>query len=111
MMITRKLYDTDSHIREFEARVLACREVQGKGKKTCFAAELDQTAFFAEGGGQAADRGIIQSSRGEELKVLDVQEKDGHVLHFLEKTSLLLQDRLSAFAFHSHIQKPYRPLL
>lgn len=85
MMITRKLYDTDSHIREFEARVLACREVQGKGKKTCFAAELDQTAFFAEGGGQAADRGIIQSSRGEELKVLDVQEKDGHILHYLEQ--------------------------
>lgn len=70
--MTEKLYYSDSHIFEFAARVLACREQPG-GYALC----LDRTAFFPEGGGQRADTGYIGS-----VRVLDVQELGGEILHF-----------------------------
>ncbi len=69
--MTEKLYDIDSHIREFEATVIAC---EGN------AVVLDKTAFFPEGGGQTADTGVIDG-----VPVLDVQEKGGIIYHYLEK--------------------------
>ena len=73
--MTQKLYDIDSHIQKFEAQVIACTETE-KG----FAVELDQTAFFAEGGGQQADRGELDGQR-----VLDVKEKDEHIYHYVKQ--------------------------
>ncbi len=68
--MTEKLYDIDSHIKEFKATVLSC---QNK------IAVLNRTAFFAEGGGQTSDTGTIDG-----VKVLDVQETDGIIYHYLE---------------------------
>lgn len=70
--MTQKLYDIDSHIKEFTATVLSC---DGN------VAVLDKTAFFAEGGGQSADTGLIDG-----VKVLDVQIKDGVIYHYLEQS-------------------------
>ena len=44
------LYQTDSYVREFDARVVA---VEGS------AVALEQTAFYPGGGGQMADRGTL----------------------------------------------------
>lgn len=74
MMRTEKLYYADSHLAEFRAKVLRCEAL----KDGRYAVVLDQTAFFPEGGGQAADTGTIG-----EAEVLDVREKDGEILHFL----------------------------
>ena len=71
-MNTEKLYYIDSHLLDFEATVLDCRETE-KG----WAAILDKTAFFPEGGGQPADTGFIDS-----IPVTDVQEQGGEILHF-----------------------------
>ena len=73
--MTQKLYDIDSHIQKFEAKVTACTETE-KG----FAVELDRTAFFAEGGGQQANRGELDGQ-----KVLDVKEKDEHIYHYVKE--------------------------
>jgi len=70
--MTEKLYYTDSHMRDFAARVLECRRLE-KG----FAIILDRSAFFPEGGGQSADTGIIGS-----VRVKDVQLQDGEILHY-----------------------------
>lgn len=72
--MTEKLYDKDSYMSEFTAMVLQC-------KPSCdgFAAVLDRTAFFPEGGGQSADTGSIGAAR-----VLDVQEKDGVITHYID---------------------------
>lgn len=70
--MTEKLYYSDSHIFEFTAKVLACRELAGS-----YALSLDRTAFFPEGGGQSADTGYIGG-----VRVLDVQETGGDILHF-----------------------------
>ena len=73
--MTEKLYYIDSHLFTFEAVVLDCREA---GER--FAVELDRTAFFPEGGGQLADTGSLGPAR-----VLDVQERDGRILHYTDK--------------------------
>ena len=72
--MTKKLYDTDGHVREFSAKVLACAEA---GEH--WAVTLDRTAFFPEGGGQAADTGVLGGAR-----VLDVQESGGEILHYTD---------------------------
>ena len=75
-MRTEKLYYKDSYIKEFDAIVLSC-EKQDNG---VFALELDATAFFPEGGGQTSDTGVIGN-----VNVLDVQEKDNRILHYVDK--------------------------
>lgn len=73
--MTEKLYYIDSHMKEFAARVLSCEPADGR-----FAAVLDATAFFPEGGGQLADTGFIGSAR-----VLDVQEINGGIVHYVNQ--------------------------
>ena len=72
--MTKKLYYTDGHLFDFTARVLRCEENKGRWEIV-----LDETAFFPEGGGQAADRGSLGG-----VKVLDAHEKDGEVVHFCD---------------------------
>lgn len=72
--MTKKLYDEDSHIQVFEARVLSCLPAENG-----YRVVLDQTAFFAEGGGQPADRGILNGQ-----SVRDVQEEGGDVYHMID---------------------------
>ena len=73
-METRKLYYEDCHIRSFEATVASCEQTQ-KGWQV----ELDQTAFYPEGGGQACDLGTLNG-----VAVLDVREKGTKILHLCE---------------------------
>lgn len=100
MTMTKKLYDKDAYCKEFSATVLSCEKTD-KGYDVI----LDQTAFFPEGGGQAADGGAIDG-----IKVIDVQEKDGTIIHTLEesvekgKTACCLLDwelRFSRMQSHS----------
>lgn len=70
-MFTKRLYDENSYIREFDARVISC----GEGKNG-YEVVLDETAFFPEGGGQPADQGFL-----EDVRVTDVRDKKDYVLH------------------------------
>lgn len=74
-MHTIKLYENDSYIKEFSATVISCDKTDGG-----FLVVLDKTAFFPEGGGQDADKGVIGG-----IEVLDVQIKDDIIYHKLEK--------------------------
>ncbi len=71
--MTQRLYEQDSFCREFTATVLSC-ESQGEN----YAVILDRTAFFPEGGGQAADSGTLGG-----VAVLDVQTDGERILHTL----------------------------
>ena len=62
---TEKLFYQDSHMKEFDAKVLSC-EKDKKGYRVI----LERTAFFPEGGGQYADTGWL-----DEAEVWDVKEK------------------------------------
>lgn len=72
-MKTKKLYDIDSHMREFDATVLEVRE-----EKNGCSVILDQTAFFPTGGGQDADRGTLNG-----FSLTDVRDEDGSIRHFV----------------------------
>ena len=71
-MQTRKLYYEDSHLRTFSAKVLSCEKTE-KGYEVV----LEATAFYPEGGGQAADTGTLNG-----IRVLDTREREGAVVHF-----------------------------
>lgn len=72
--MTEKLFYRDAFLKEFSGTVLDCREEKGQ-----WAVTLDRTAFYPEGGGQPADHGTLGN-----VRVLDVREKDGEVLHFCD---------------------------
>lgn len=73
-MQTRRLYYEDSHLQRFTATVLSCTDT-GKG----FAVILDATAFYPEGGGQAADTGTLGG-----VRVLDTREQGEAVVHLCD---------------------------
>ncbi|HEV2348393.1 MAG TPA: DHHA1 domain-containing protein [Terriglobia bacterium] len=75
MQKTRRLYYTDSYLREFEARVLKS-EPGPKG----FRVYLDRTAFYPESGGQPMDFGTLGG-----IPVVALTEEEDAVVHELER--------------------------
>ncbi|HEX8352196.1 MAG TPA: alanyl-tRNA editing protein, partial [Pyrinomonadaceae bacterium] len=76
MATTERLYYTDSHLVEFDARVVeVSRTEDGRAAVT-----LDRTAFYPTGGGQPADTGALGAAR----VVGCVESEGGVVLHVCE---------------------------
>ncbi len=73
--MTEKLYDIDSHLKEFTATVIdSYKKAEG------YLTVLDRTAFFPEGGGQPSDTGYING-----IRVYDVRICDGIIYHYTEQ--------------------------
>ncbi len=72
-MMTEKLYYRNAYTFDFTANVISSSSENGKNVVI-----LDRTCFYPEGGGQPADQGLLN-----EAEVLDVQLKDGEVLHYV----------------------------
>ncbi|MDT4967559.1 MAG: alanyl-tRNA synthetase [Acidobacteriota bacterium] len=84
MSATERLYYHDSHLTEFEARVVAVTErVSG-----WVAVTLDRTAFYPTGGGQPSDTGTLNDTRV--VECIDVE--DGGVLHVVQGRTLAVGD-------------------
>src|SRR5215813_11747246 len=76
MPVTERLYYSDSHLIEFEARVVDVTDrVSG-----WTAVVLDRTAFYPTGGGQPSDTGTLNGNRVEEC----IDDGDRGVLHVLQ---------------------------
>ncbi|MCA1557372.1 MAG: alanyl-tRNA editing protein, partial [Acidobacteria bacterium] len=76
MSVTERLYYGDSHLTEFEARVMDVTErVSGWTGVT-----LDRTAFYPTGGGQPSDTGLMNGARV--VECID-REQEG-VLHVIQ---------------------------
>ena len=72
--MTTMLYQTDSYIKEFEAKILRIDEATN-------ALILDQTAFYPGGGGQPCDTGWI-ISEDKPVLINRVKRIEGQVFHF-----------------------------
>src|ERR1044071_6974196 len=78
MSFTERLYYNDSHLIEFEARVIDVTErVSG-----WTAIVLDRTAFYPTGGGQPSDTGTLSGCR-----VVECIDGDETVLHVVQGTT------------------------
>src|SRR5829696_6664152 len=76
MAVTERLYYNDSHLIEFEARVVDVTDrVSG-----WTAVVLDRTAFYPTGGGQPSDTGTLNGARVVEC----VDDGDNGVLHLVQ---------------------------
>ena len=73
--MTEKLFENDAYLWQCEAKVTACEPC-----KNGYAAELDRTVFFPEGGGQLSDRGKLGDA-----VVTHVAETDGRIVHYCDK--------------------------
>jgi misacylated tRNA(Ala) deacylase len=69
--VTEELFATDAYVRSCEATV---RETADEG------VVLDRTVFYARGGGQPGDTGVLRWDGGE-LRVLDTVKRGGRLLH------------------------------
>jgi alanyl-tRNA synthetase len=95
MSTTERLYYTDSHLTEFEARVTGITErVSGWTAVT-----LDRTAFYPTGGGQPSDTGFIGEARV--VECIDA-EAEG-VLHVVQGRAPKVGDLVSG-----HVDWPRR---
>jgi alanyl-tRNA synthetase len=72
---TKQLYFDNPYRIEFKANVV--KNLSYKGSP---AIVLDKTCFYPEGGGQPADKGILNG-----IPVIHVFEKDDQIIHVLEK--------------------------
>lgn len=72
--MTRKLYHENSYQTKFRATVL-----DKKVEKETSALILDQSYFYPNAGGQLCDKGVIEG-----FPVIDVQEIDGNIIHFIK---------------------------
>jgi Ser-tRNA(Ala) deacylase AlaX len=79
---TDRLYQRDSYLRTFEARVVA---VEPGG------VVLDRTAFFPTGGGVLGDTGAL-AGRGESFAVTDTVETERGIVHRVDRAGLAVGD-------------------
>ncbi|MBQ7779059.1 MAG: alanyl-tRNA editing protein [Clostridia bacterium] len=70
---TDRIYERDSSVSHFEAKVLSCEADGGEYKVV-----LSRTAFFPTGGGQSCDTGTLNG-----IEVTDVNIKNGEIIHVL----------------------------
>ena len=100
MPVTERLYYADSHLVDFEARVVDLTErVSG-----WTAIVLDRTAFYPTGGGQPSDTGTLDGSR-----VVECVDDGENVLHVVQGTTpargALVRGRIDWSRRLDHIQQ------
>ena len=75
--MTEQVYLKDSYMKELDT------EVKSVGKNKVI---LNETIFYATGGGQPNDTGVLIKD-DKKFKVIDVKKEDGTIVHYLEASS------------------------
>lgn len=81
--MTDRLYQQDSYLRAFDARVT---DVRPQG------VVLDRTGFFPTGGGVLGDEGTLTGPGGQAYRVVETLDDDQGVLHRLDRAGLAVGD-------------------
>lgn len=80
---------------EVETEIIKYRKVVDR-KKEVYQAVLAATPFYAEGGGQVGDKGLLISSDNQKVKILDTKRENGVIVHYLERLPSPLEGRFLA---------------
>ena len=67
-MTVEKIFERDAYARQCDAVVVSA---DGAGIR------LDRTVFYAMGGGQPGDRGVLRLADGAEIEIIDTRKGDG----------------------------------
>ena len=70
---------------EAEVKIVKYRKVI-QNKKEFFQLVLDKTPFYAEGGGQVGDSGILESSNAK-INIFDTKKENGLIVHLTDRLS------------------------
>ncbi|NBI28093.1 alanyl-tRNA editing protein [Chengkuizengella marina] len=73
--MSNKLYYSNPFIKTWETNIKEVTELNNQ-----YIIQLEETAFYPEGGGQPADTGTING-----IHILEVQEKDGVIYHTVDE--------------------------
>jgi Ser-tRNA(Ala) deacylase AlaX len=84
--MTERLYQRDSYLRTFDARVTAVRPD---------GVVLDRTGLFPSGGGVLGDEGALTGPDGRSHRVTETVESEGGVLHRLDAPGLSVGDAVT----------------
>lgn len=69
---------------EASTQIVKYRKVSAKGKDQ-YQLVLSVTPFYAEGGGQVGDTGVLLSHNGEKVHVTDTKKENGLIVHFVQQ--------------------------
>jgi alanyl-tRNA synthetase len=86
---------------ETEAEITRYRKVKAKGKEF-FQIVLNRTPFYAEGGGQVGDSGVLIDAKGNSIRINDTKKETGAFIHLTDK---LPDDITGAFLAKVDIHK------
>jgi len=75
---------------ENEVKITRIRKVESKKDGTMYQIVLDHTPFYAEGGGQVGDKGLLVSAN-ETIEIIDTKKENNLILHFTKQLPENLQ--------------------
>lgn len=78
-----------------KTEIIKYRKVSAKGKDQ-FQLVLAVTPFYAEGGGQVGDKGVLMSESGEKVFVTDTKKENGLIVHFVNQLPSVLDGYFTA---------------
>src|SRR5690606_12483571 len=69
---------------EASTRIVKYRKISAKGKEQ-YQLVLSVSPFYAEGGGQVGDTGVLLSENGEKVYITDTKKENGLTVHFVKQ--------------------------
>lgn len=78
--MTQALYTDDAYLQSCTAQVVRADDQS---------IVLDRTVFYAMGGGQPGDSGILQLPDGREIRIIDTRKGEDSILHIPEPNSII----------------------